>query len=231
MIKKLKIGLAGIICLLGHTSNVYAIPNVNVIYDNYDPEELNQNTDVIATDCNIEISASDILAQNPNTETLYIGFDYGTNATKILDAAAWVQEYTKNAGYHYDDAHYWDGQDMYCSKHNTRAVSCDRGVAFSLYKAGYTDMTPSSLGLGALDSYLKNHDALRMESASELEPGDIVFYDKNHNGTLEATDHVFIYAGGNHIYDWGSDARIQNPDGNNYCGVNPAEMGWAYRLP
>lgn len=195
--------------------------NGDMIYIGYDD----------SGECVVDTSRFDQIAREMDGEMLYVGFDYGTHAASILEAAAWVEQHTQQLGYHYDNATYWDGQDMYCGTHHSYAVSCDRGVAFSLYMAGYTDMTPSELSLGVLDAYLQNHGALLIQSFDELQPGDIVFYDKNHNGTLEATDHTFIYAGGLCVYDWGCDERIQNPDAYRYCGMNREAFGWAYRLP
>lgn len=70
-----------------------------------------------------------------------------------------------------------------------------------------------------------------------MKPGDIVFYDRNHNNAMEASDHTFLIGESLNLkYDWGSDASIKH-QGNYSSGmpfnfqINCNEFGWAYRMP
>ncbi len=52
-----------------------------------------------------------------------------------------------------------------------------------IYKIGYTDQPErSGLGLGALQNYLANHGFKKITSASEVQPGDIMFVSPMSNG-------------------------------------------------
>ena len=155
-----------------------------------------------------------------------------TSLENLFKAARRAANHTYTRGYHYGNALKWDGTDMKDRSGNT--VSCDRGVALTLYYAGLITTEPHKLGLPALSSELQRKGWKKITNYNELKPGDVVFYDREHNGSLE---HTFLIGESlNKRYDWGSNDRIKYR--NQYSkgmpfteGISSSAFYYAYRMP
>ena len=156
-----------------------------------------------------------------------------TSLENLFNGARKAAEHTYKNKYHYGDAHSWDGVNMKDDS-GKNTVSCDRGVALSLYYAGLTNTDPYKLSLDVLSNELASKGWKKITNYNNLQPGDIVFYDREHNGSLE---HTFLIGESiNKRYDWGSDDRIKYR--NQYSGGMPFTEGisssafyYAYRMP
>ena len=157
--------------------------------------------------------------------------DNTTTISKLIEGAKKAAQHTYSNGYHYGDAHSWDGTNMK-DDNGKNTVSCDRGVGLSLYYAGLTNTDPYKLTLTVLDKELSSKGWKKITNYNELQPGDIVYY-KNPDGSLK---HVFLIGEKiNQRYDWGSNERIKYQ--NQYSGGMPFTEGisassfyYAYRM-
>ena len=113
--------------------------------------------------------------------------DNTTTISKLIEGAKKAAQHTYSNGYHYGDAHSWDGTNMK-DDNGKNTVSCDRGVGLSLYYAGLTNTDPYKLTLTVLDKELSSKGWKKITNYNELQPGDIVYY-KNSDGSLK---HVFL---------------------------------------
>ena len=156
-----------------------------------------------------------------------------TSLSNLFNGARKAANHTYTNGYHYGDAHSWDGVNMKDDS-GKNTVSCDRGVGLSLYYAGLTNTDPYKLTLNVLSNELATKGWKKITNYNELQPGDIVFYDRQHNGSLE---HTFLIGEKiNQRYDWGSNDRIKYR--NQYSkgmpfteGINSHAFYYAYRMP
>ena len=163
----------------------------------------------------------------------------GTTANKgnvqaLLQAAREVTDYVRENHFSYGDAPLNPA-----INHDAKLVSCDRCVGWFIYKIGYTDQPErSGLGLGALQNYPANHGFKKITSASEVQPGDIMFVNPMSNGN---PGHTYLL--GNSLgngswerYDCGNVNMIRLT--NQYSGYSHQplheQLGrfiYAYRLP
>ena len=155
-----------------------------------------------------------------------------TSLNNLFAAAKQADQHTYNNGYHYGNALSWDGTNMKDQNGNT--VSCDRGVGLTLYYAGLTKTDPNKLTLNVLSNELGNRGWKKITNYNDLQPGDIVFYDRQHNGSLE---HTFLIGEKiNKRYDWGSNDRIKHrgpySSGMPFTeGISSQAFYYAYRMP
>ncbi len=157
-----------------------------------------------------------------------------TSLANLFAAAKRADNHTYTRGYHYGNAVSWDGTDMK-DGNGKNTVSCDRGVALTLYFAGLINTSPHKLGLPALSSELANRGWTKITNYDSLKPGDVVFYNSG-SGTT-SLGHTFLI--GETIdsrYDWGMNQRIKHQ--GNYSGGMPFREGiarnrflYAYRMP
>ena len=145
-------------------------------------------------------------------------------ASHILYHAKDVADYMREHGYTYGDADQNPALDKN-SEHPEKIVSCDRFCGWVLYEAGYTDHQPPRKGLPLyfspnLEEFLVASGFVRIEDASKVSPGDLIFEGDSHHMPPALPDpyrsyprHVFINAGPAedglfYRYDAGSDQRI-----------------------
>ncbi len=153
---------------------------------------------------------------------------------ELLNNAKTITDYTRENKFIWSDAPYNPAMN-----HDAKTVSCDRCVGWFLYETGYTDQ-PYEHGLvvSSFPAWFEKHGFVRINSASELQAGDIVFVNPDANGNPE---HVYLLGNplGDGIwerYDCGSTDRIQLI--NQYSGYTsqPFHEGigsflYAYRAP
>ncbi len=151
---------------------------------------------------------------------------YSEYVTKLLGEAKHVADFIKTEQYIYGDAKTNPGV-MYerflnGSQLRERVVSCDRFVGWTLYNLGYKDQ-PEQSGLFVwnngsvhdMNTYLESKGFEKIESARQLQAGDIVFVNpaKSSSGKTYPA-HVFLCAGKAdggkfYRYDAGSRNRIR----------------------
>lgn len=160
----------------------------------------------------------------------YANASSSADVASLLKAAKEVTDYVRTHNFTYGDAPINPAIDP-----SARLTSCDRCVGWALYKIGYTDQ-PKSHGLvvhkTSMPAWLDRHNFKKITSYSEIQAGDIVFFDYNHN---DDPDHVFILgnkkSGSNwERYDCGNSTRIRSVQPS----VEPVSKGnftYAYRLP
>ena len=96
----------------------------------------------------------------------------------------------------------------------SKKISCDRLIAWALYKIGFTDQPACGLIVRDIPAYGDKHGWKRINNENEVQAGDIVLI-----GTSESNlRHTFICAGKDKRYDCGSDARIRLED--QYAGYS-----------
>ena len=160
------------------------------------------------------------------------------------DNTKWVNELLNNArsitnfadknNFVYGDAPYNPAMN-----HDAKTVSCDRCVGWFLYETGYTDQ-PYEHGLvvSSFPPWFEQHGFVRINNASELQAGDVVFVNPDANGN---PGHVYLLGNplGNGVwerYDCGSVDRIQLINQYSSYTSQPFHEGignflFAYRAP
>lgn len=155
---------------------------------------------------------------------------YGTTACEILRNAKEIADYVRDMEFSYGDAPINPA-----INHDAKLVSCDRFVAWVLYRLGYTDQ-PYRQGLCVSGPHLTDwcidHGFERVDSVSDLLPGDIVFTKKN---AIDCPGHTFLFAGRSenpenyYRYDCGRVERIRSTQPS--CeALTDAEFMYGYRV-
>lgn len=146
----------------------------------------------------------------PTDQTTTTSQDF---VTKFLDAAKEVTTYVKENGFTYGHAeHMPPDSNGETNSDGVKRISCDRLVAWALYKCGYTDQPEcgltTSAGGSPLMDYCKEKGWERIEDVNQVQAGDIVFSGAT-NADKSVAGHTFICAGKDLRYDCGSVERIQ----------------------
>lgn len=146
----------------------------------------------------------------PTDQTTTTSQDF---VTKFLDAAKEVTTYVKENGFTYGHAeHMPPDSNGETNSDGVKRISCDRLVAWALYKCGYTDQPEcgltTSAGGSPLMDYCKEKGWERIEDVNQVQAGDIVFSGET-NADKSVAAHTFICAGKDLRYDCGSADRIQ----------------------
>ena len=152
----------------------------------------------------------------------------GYPAAQILYEAKRVCDYVRDEEFNYGDAPINPA-----FNHDAKLVSCDRLVDWVLYRIGFTDQ-PESHGMcvsgPGLTQWCADQGFEKIESVSDLRPGDIVFVREMRKGIPA---HVFIHAGKGersgmyYRYDCGKVERIRSTQPS--CEVITDFM-FAYRV-
>ena len=134
-----------------------------------------------------------------------------TNEQFVIDFLAELEYVTtrvKEEGYTYGDADYMPPNDEgYTTKNNGKVISCDRMVAWALYRMGYRDQPEKGLVVSNLEGYLESKGWKKIESQDRVQAGDVVFSNPDEDGKPQ---HTFVCAGENKRYDCGSAKRISS---------------------
>jgi len=110
----------------------------------------------------------------------------------------------------------------------THYTCCSTFVSWSLYEAGYTEQGRGPIhSSSTLSTWCGDNGFERVNSYSDLQPGDIVFMTSNSsNGGI---GHTQIYAGDGQWFNAGSTDAIRRA--SPYTGDASARFLHAYRAP
>ena len=128
------------------------------------------------------------------------------SAEEFLNAAQEVTTYVKQNDFHYGDAHHMPPMaNGATNSDGSKYISCDRLVAWALYKIGFKDQPQNGLVVSQIYDYCTNKGWKKITNSSEVQAGDIVLTGSSETDLV----HTFICAGQNKRYDCGSDERIR----------------------
>lgn len=187
----------------------------------YIPTTSKKPTNILPTTDDYELGDK---TETPDTNT--------ANVENLLKAAKKVTEYIRMNKFTYGDAPINPAIDD-----SAKITSCDRCVAWFLYKIGYTDQ-PSFHGLvlydpegkRTLSTYLVNKGFQKISDRNQLQAGDIIFVNPDSRGIP-----LHTYLLGNKIsdgiwerYDCGSNSRLASVQPTHEAIGN---FMYAYRMP
>lgn len=113
------------------------------------------------------------------------------------------------------------------ARNGSKTTCCATFVSWVLQEAGYLTDSEHTNSSTALYKCLKTSKGfIEIKNISELQPGDILFYDYNSN-MVDGLDHVEIYAGDGKSYSAGSGNCIRG----NVPKVWNGWMSYAFRAP
>ena len=128
------------------------------------------------------------------------------SAEEFLNAAQEVTTYIKQNDFHYGDAQHMPPMaNGATNSDGSKYISCDRLVAWALYKIGFKDQPQNGLVVSQIYDYCTNKGWEKITNSSEVQAGDIVLTGSSETDLV----HTFICAGQNKRYDCGSDQRIR----------------------
>ena len=132
-----------------------------------------------------------------------------TAQENILESASIVHNYINQNGY----SHRVQKNSLtFEGLAEVRYINCAEYVSWTLYEAGIGNQTELINSSSKLYRHLYENDFDRIESFSDLEPGDIIFMSTRRSGR-NRIGHVQIYAGDGLHFNAGSDGfiRSENP--------------------
>ena len=151
----------------------------------------------------LEINDTRTISTNVADEQFIVDF---------LAAAKEITTYVKENNFSYGNAQYMPPkEDGTTNDDGSKLISCDRLVAWALYKCGYTDQPEHGLCVskgGKFIEYCESKEWERIDDVEDVQAGDIVFTGQLDDEGKKAR-HVFICAGDGKRYDCGSDERIK----------------------
>ncbi len=137
--------------------------------------------------------------------------DAALTAEEFIQAAQEVTDYVKRNNFEYGSAEYMPPKNGVTNSDGSKKISCDRMVAWALYKCGYTDQPECGLCVsesGSFIEYCEDKKWKKITNVDDVQRGDIVFT-RQLDSEGKKAGHVFICAGKNQRYDCGSEDRIR----------------------
>ena len=146
----------------------------------------------------------------------------------FLEYAKEVTNYLRENGFEYGNAEFMPPQeDGTTTKNGEKLANGANMVSWALYKAGFTDVGESGLTVGDKGNFIEYCESKkwrRINDASELQPGDIVFCGKLDDDGKKAKS-VYICAGTNKRYDCNSSDRLKLTGSYSSYTEQPFEEG------